>query len=361
MAQSRPLALQLKSSLDWHQSRINLMALVIMGLIQTSSVNLAKIARTMGHGTQLTSRHKRLKRFFAQFDLPLDDIARLVVHWMAPEGRWILCLDRTNWEFGQFKINILMLAIAYRGTAIPVVWTLLPKAGMSNTDERIALLERFVALFGTERIEYLAADREFRGGNWLKWLNRHHIAFRIRIPNDTRVMNRQRTAKLKAYRYFSLSIGEHCTLNGAREMWGVSVYLSCYRSDQERIIIISNTPCETSLSDYLRRWEIESLFQSLKGRGFDLESTRLKDRDRVSRLLGVLTLAYCWCYSAGVWRERQTPIKTLKHNRPANSVFRYGMQWLASLLFDPTGGEKQLRWHIRYFGRHHLASAIATE
>ena len=68
-----------------------------------------------------------LKRFFAQFDLPLDDIARLAVHWMAPEGRWILCLDRTNWEFGQFKINILMVAIAYRGTAIPVVWTLLPK------------------------------------------------------------------------------------------------------------------------------------------------------------------------------------------------------------------------------------------
>ena len=35
-------------------------------------------------------------------------------------------------------------------------------------------------------------------------------------------------------------------------------------------------------------WEIETLFQALKERGFDRESTRLKDRDRRGTHLGLL-------------------------------------------------------------------------
>ncbi|CAM0816742.1 transposase [Acinetobacter baumannii] len=54
-----------------------------------------------------------------------------------------LTLDRTNWKWGKRDINILMLAIVYRGIAIPIVWTLLNKRGNSDTKERIALIQRF--------------------------------------------------------------------------------------------------------------------------------------------------------------------------------------------------------------------------
>ena len=351
MQHTHSLATQLNAYLDWHQSRIDLTALVVMGMIQICSVNLSRVARTMGHGTDIDSRRKRLKRYFAWAGMELDDIARMVVNWMAPEGHWILCLDRTNWEFGKFKINIMMLAIAYKGTAIPVIWTLLPKAGISNTGERIELLERFVRLFGTDRIKYLTADREFRGEEWVKWIQRNKIPFRIRVPNNTHAMNRHRTEKLKAYRYFSLRVGESCHLNHAREVWGVKVYLSCYRSEQERVIIISNEPGQGALADYMRRWEIETLFQAFKGRGFDLESTRLKDRDRIGRLLGVVTLAYCWAYSTGEWRSEIKPVKRLKHGRLASSLFRYGLEWLSSLLFDCISSAEQLNFHINMFGK----------
>ena len=40
-----------------------------------------------------------------------------------------LTLDRTNWKWGKRDINILMLAIVYRGIAIPIVWTLLNEPG----------------------------------------------------------------------------------------------------------------------------------------------------------------------------------------------------------------------------------------
>ena len=47
---------------------------------------------------------------------------------------------------GKRNINILMLAIVYRGIAIPILWTLLNKRGNSDTKERIALIQRFIAI-----------------------------------------------------------------------------------------------------------------------------------------------------------------------------------------------------------------------
>jgi hypothetical protein len=66
-------------------------------------------------------------------------------------------------EIGGLDINILLLGITYKGVAFPLLWTLLRKAGNSNTAERIALMERFLALFPAEKAAALLADREFVG------------------------------------------------------------------------------------------------------------------------------------------------------------------------------------------------------
>ena len=81
-----------------------------------------------------------------------------------------LTLDRTNWKWGKRNINILMLAIVYRGIAIPIVWTLLNKRGNSDTKERITLIQRFISIFGKDRIVNVFADREFIGEQWFIWL-----------------------------------------------------------------------------------------------------------------------------------------------------------------------------------------------
>lgn len=77
----------------------------------------------------------------------------------------------------------------------------------------------------------------------------------------------------------------------------------------------------SSLNDYTRRWTIETLFQSFKGRGFILEQISLADPDRVNRLIGVLLLKLCWCYATGEWRNQKKPIRTLKHGRLQVSIF----------------------------------------
>lgn len=63
-----------------------------------------------------------------------------------------------------------MLAVAYQGVAFPLLWTVLPKRGNSNTEERIDLVAQLLTVFGRNQVAYLAADREFVGREWIKYL-----------------------------------------------------------------------------------------------------------------------------------------------------------------------------------------------
>jgi len=96
----------------------------------------------------------------------------------------VLCFDRTQWQFGQTTDNVLMLAVAF-----PLLWVLLPKRGNSNTAERIDLVARLLKLFPRKQIAYLTADREFIGREWLKYLLKQPVPFRIRICQSERLGN----------------------------------------------------------------------------------------------------------------------------------------------------------------------------
>ncbi|KLT90982.1 hypothetical protein T633_0557 [Acinetobacter baumannii MRSN 58] len=76
-------------------------------------------------------------------------------------------------------------------------------------------------------------------------------------------------------------------------------------------------------------WEIETLFSCLKGRGFNLENTRLTDPRRVKKLIAVLAISFCWCYLTGEWQhDQKKAIKIKKHGRLSMSLFRYGLDYV---------------------------------
>lgn len=104
-------------------------------------------------------------------------------------------MDRTNWKLGERNINILMLGIAYKNVAFPLMFRMLDKRGNSNTQERIALINDFISWFGVEHIVCLLADREFVGAQWMDFLNRKGIRYHIRSRNNfqcTRLENKRK-------------------------------------------------------------------------------------------------------------------------------------------------------------------------
>lgn len=110
--------------------------------------------------------------------------ARLIVRMLHLERPKLLALDRTNWKLGTRDVNVLVLAILTRRFRVPLMWVLLDHAGSSATSQRIALMERYLRLFGASSIRALLADREFVGVEWMQFLNKNNVPFVIRIKED---------------------------------------------------------------------------------------------------------------------------------------------------------------------------------
>lgn len=118
-------------------------------------------------------------------------------------------MDRTNWKLGESNINILMLGIAYKNVAFPLMFRMLDKRGNSNTEERIALMDDFISWFGLEYIDSLLADREFVGEQWMDYMNGKDIRYHFRIQNNFRVYFPRKQKQVPAWHLFNnLKVGQ---------------------------------------------------------------------------------------------------------------------------------------------------------
>lgn len=319
--------------LPWHGARLNFLSMFLVALFKVKTVNFTEIATALNPDAKISSNHRRLQRFFADFELDYDGIAKIVVALVpqTSEG-FILSLDRTNWQFGKSSINLLVLGIVYQGMAFPVYWTFLDKKGNSNTAERIAILEKFMSTFGANSITWLLADREFVGKKWFSFLRQHNIPFRIRIKQNFQVPGKKGNIPVMAI-FQHLTTGETLVLSRKRLILGQDLYLIGLKLEDEFLLLVTNQKPRTALEDYAKRWNIETLFGILKSRGFRFEETHLTDGDRINKLLALLTLATIWAFKVGQWLHQQEPLKLKKHGRLPKSLFRYGLDFLRSTLF----------------------------
>jgi hypothetical protein len=92
------------------------------------------------------------------------------------------------------------------------------------------------------------------------------------------------------------------------------------------------------------RWGIETLFGRFKTRGFCLESTHFTDSERLSKLLALMTLALCWAVKIGEWLHQHQPLKIKKHGRRQARIFRYGLDYLRSIVTRPLAKMLELSW-----------------
>ncbi len=331
-----------------NKARIRLIAQVVMALCKVQSVNLNKLStgfETDGKATAESSM-RRLQRFLAEYSLDTDLIAKMVMKLIPFQGPYQLSMERTEWDFGSFRFNILALGIVYKGCAFPILFTMLPKKGNSNTAERVELIKRFIRLFGREALGSLLADREFVGHKWVKYLEDNNIKYFIRIRENFMVhfTNGQ---KVKASRLFStLKVGEKATREKPVLVCGIRCYLTACKvksrdNKPELQLIISYDQKNCPIREYENRWQIETMFKAMKTSGFNLEQTHLKDTERVGKLFALVMIAYTWAYKTGIYlheRVREIPIKS--HGRRAKSFVKYGLEFLMQVLFDPFNKHK---------------------
>ena len=340
MEQISELMAILSGILNWNKARLDCLCKILLALIKVRTVNLREVAVALSGSAQIDSRYKRLNRFFGHFKIDILVITRWLFKLFYPDNKPVyLIIDRTNWYWGKEKINIFLLSAAYEGIAIPLFWVLLDKAGSSSAEEQIDLISRFLQAFPSIKIEGLLADREFGNGDFFRWLIQKKISFYIRIKEDSIV----RIKKKRLYAAKKLFSGVHARSHKAFhlqvEIFGQKVYLAGSRSEKgELMIVATNAKVKQAIAIYLRRWEIECLFASLKGRGFRFEETHLTRPERIEKLIAILAIAFCLAHKVGEWRSNQRAIRMNRHRdsrRPQYSFFRYGFDFIRDILFQP--------------------------
>ncbi len=329
----------LNGYLGWNKARVSCFIRMLLGLFAARTVNLAEIALGFGGDAEIASRYRRMQRFFSEFELDYTQIAKWIFKLNFREsGKFYLLIDRTNWYWGKKKINIFMLSIAYEGMAIPLFWTLLPKAGSSNFQEQKALISQFVNTFGVEKIHCLLADREFANGKFFQWLDKKKITFCIRVKEGSMVCIRNKKYKTAQKLFNHLDLKSHSEYGMAIWLFGAKVYLAGARSERgELMIVATNKHPKTAIASYLRRWEIESLFQCLKSRGFNFENTHITELERLKKLTALLAIGFVWAHKIGEWKNEIKPIfwKRFKtQRRPQYSFFRYGLDCIRELILS---------------------------
>ena len=322
----------------WNLARVKFLSAFICSLCKLQTVCYVKLAQDLSGNAKVESNLRRIQRFFAEFIVDSNLIAKLVFSMLPTEPPYRLSLDRTNWKFGSTNINILMISVCYDGVGIPLIWSMLDKRGNSNEKERKILIERYIVLFGTRSIESIGADREFIGDNWIGSLIDKGIRFFIRIKENMWVNVPGKGRKKAFWLFNSLPLHKGKNYRNIVKVGNNPVYLSGLktlgRTNSIEFVIIATYNFNTdALTIYKDRWQIETMFRALKSSGFNFEDTHLNDTNRISKLLSLMCIAFIWAYRVGIYKDRNiAKIKIKKHGRKAYSFFKYGLIFIAHAL-----------------------------
>ena len=323
------LSVTRRETLSW-------LALLIM---QHGTICLWRLAAHVASLAQIDSVRRRFYRFFQFVRLDSTLVARVVVDLLGLGGKpWLLAMDRTNWDFGKTTINILMISVTWNGIGIPLLWMLLPTAGNSHTSERTELLDRLRAAFPDMTIAALMGDREFIGEAWMAYLQRHNIAFVLRLRENQHILRAGYVALPISVIAQHLKAGDKmivkgdCWLGRANETLSAPIRLVIIRLASGELLALacSGSP-RHALARYRQRWTIETMFGNLKTKGFALEATHLTDPNKLCTLLALLAFAVALTVKTGVARARLHAIPIKKHGRRAWSLFALGLHTLRKI------------------------------
>lgn len=306
-------------------ARKKFIAQFVIGLIKSRNIQFCEVAHHLNDKAKLSSNETRIQDFFREVEIDYFSVAVLLISFLPKDQKLRLCIDRTEWNFGTCQVNVLMILVGYGDLQIPLYWELLDNnSGNSNTKDRIHLLTQCVQLIGKERIGLVIGDREFVGHKWFKFLKDNDLLFVMRLPKQHLITTQE------GHQYSVSELNFHgntplvfcdCLVDG---VWG-HVWVKAL-DEGEFLFLFGTAPVKFMGQFYRKRWTIETCFQNLKKRGFNLELTHVKCFKKLKKLIALVSIGYSFCVSLGVcFHRRVQSIKTKNHGYKAASFSRYGL------------------------------------
>ena len=336
-------------------SQLDSLGLAMVGVVQSQSCQLAKIARALPLDTTARAKEQRLRRLLDNQRLTQADhyqpIVKQALHGLAHQ-RVQLLIDRV---LISDQHNILVVSVGFRRRSIPLVWKVLEHRGSSNLTDQQALIQAAVALLPAEVRISVHGDSEFRSQELFRWLRTHRydamfgVDARLWVYASAEAIDagqplaawvsplppQPQTGRTRKHRTSPLTYLADVYVVKELRNGQVNIIAWWERDDTGKVVlhaVMTNLPA-TSRTKALgkRRMWIETVFRDWQSGGFHLDQTGIEDRERLARLLIVLALAYLWLVSLGRWVVKRGYRRLLDDGTARNwhfSLFQLGVGWL---------------------------------
>ena len=288
------------------------------------------------------SRYVKFIRFFKyhNLDFLLDIIFTIIHNYLKSLNLSnIYLIDRTTWEYGDKKINLLVLSILIGKVAFPVYWLDLEKKGNCSLLEMNTLILNVVKRYDLRNI-MLIGDREFVSKYLHKYLIDRgiNILFRLRKGMLKKLINKDNKNKYSSLLARADKCNYASTLVKIEGEWYCFVVVknrNIGNNKDKYIYLLSNIQNpKIMINYYLLRWKIEILFKYVKTCGFHLEKVNFKDSKKIELMTGICFLAYIMTVDLAL--KNQSPDESLKISLingisyPCISIFKQGITILNS-------------------------------
>jgi hypothetical protein len=324
--------------------------IVIFGaaLVLASRCHLRTVARFLHRPNNLRARlqwaERLLKAPFVRPEIVYEPVLKSVLA-QHRAAIWHLVIDRTH--VPRWHCDVLMVALAYRKRALPLVWCRI-RSGHAPTNMCLNLLERAAALLPPHASVLLHGDCEFGHAALLRWVSAQQWDF-ILAQSRTTQFQPQRHQAFQPLHTLPVTRQRSCFVSGAwlgvREAFGCVNLYAFYQPHHEsptrrsRTVqyLATNLP-SSRLIKLLgkRRWGIEALFRDWKTGGWNWEQSSVQSETRRESWMTLMALCTLWLVLVGraVCQHRQrTAVDS--HAQRHLSLFQLGGDWLVA----------QWRWH----------------
>ena len=339
-----------------------MLSALIVCLLENNKAHISRLGESLSIGdTSAMACIQRIRRFLSNKKLspiitvvPLLPLMRPLLS-KLPEI--VLTMDRTDWEKRRKYINILSVAVSYKGRAIPLFWIVLDRKGNSSFEHWKQVLTPVIE--GLQQMKWLSgisihvvADREFASPKLAEWLKKTYGV--------------DATLRMKASMYLKgegmpetkITTLLRRMLKGSRRVlrdqivtrdstFKMNVVLN-WGKEYEEAMVVATTLAKPNRADVLygQRFGIEPMHKDWKTNAFELEKTRVTDPKRIETLLIPIAFAYILCVLEGEKKEETGDvIKPPKGKKRMVGLFLSGLRTIS--MYIRRGTIEQFRIFIR--------------
>lgn len=315
---------------------------IIVGIIQSESCNLSKIANYLPMETEAESRVTLVRRWLMNSHVKVWKFYKKILeHVLADWSLVDACIILDGVMVYGDRWQIFRVSLQHGCRAIPLGWVVVSGKGLVKVSKVKKMLEKVHNLLKKyfKSVMFLA-DAGFRGCAWANLCEELGWDYGIRVAHNTFItLADGRSDRLDALvapncnRYFSNVL----LTKEAKLITNVSVTWTTDKNGQpEMVAVISKQiACRARLREYACRMSIEQSFRDDKSSGFDMARIRLEHAERISHLLLALAIATLWCHELGeqVLAQGESARRQIDPGATRElSLFQLGLRWLKRTL-----------------------------